>query len=392
MTAMPASRSTVGRRPGHCSVVTFPRMGSSALVMRAILAHLGVEVIMPPDVGPSAVALGVLHSPECACFPLKVNMGNYLEAAAMGADTIVMVGGIGPCRLGYYAEVQREVLEDLGVRMEMIVLEPPTRGWRRLATSLGELTGGRSWADIWRAVRLGWHKLVYLDELEALAHRIRPREERKGASSETLRQARQWIDAANSHGDIEDAGRAGLESLSSIPHDHEARPLRVGVVGEIFMVLEQAVNFGCVETLGHLGVEVERAAWISSWVREHLLPMPLRPKGRASERYFRSLADPYIGYSVGGEGQQNVGHTIDFARRGYDGVVHIAPLTCMPEIVARTALNAVAQDYQIPVLTFFLDEHAAEAGVQTRLEAFVDLLERRRAGCARPDRGGFGTE
>lgn len=368
----------IATRPHGRPVVTFPRMGSSAIFMRAILDALGVEVLLPPEVGPSTVSLGVLHSPECACFPLKINLGNYLEAARLGANTIVMVGGIGPCRLGYYAQVQQGVLEDLGVEMKMIVLEPPCRGWRQLWSSVSELTGGRSLPDIWRALKLGWHKLVFLDEFEALSYYIRPREERRGATSRALHRARQWVDEARGHQAAEEAGRAGLELLAGVPHDPDANPVRVGAVGEVFMVLEPAVNFGCLEILGHLGADVERAPWISGWIREHLLPPPFRPKGRASERYFRSLAAPYIAHSVGGEGQQNVGHTIDFARRGYDGVVHIAPFTCMPEIVARTALDCVARDYGIPVLTFFLDEHSAEAGVRTRLEAFVDLLERRR--------------
>jgi predicted nucleotide-binding protein (sugar kinase/HSP70/actin superfamily) len=356
-------------------------MGTSALFLRAVLDALGIDVILPPETGPATVSLGVLHSPECACFPLKINLGNYLEAARLGADTVVMVGGVGPCRLGYYAEVQREVLEDLGVELGMIVLEPPSRGVRQLLRSVGQLTGGRSWADIWRAIRLGWHKLLFYDEFEALAYHLRPREERRGAVTRALRRAEQWVDGAAGHAAVEEAGRAGLDLLVSVPHDPELKPVRVGAIGEIFMVLEPAVNFGCLETLGELGAEVDRAPWVSGWVREHLLPPPFRPKGRASERYFRSLASSYIGFSVGGEGQQNVGHTIDYARRGFDGVLHIAPFTCMPEIVARTALDSVSKDYGIPVLTFFLDEHAAETGVRTRLEAFVDLLERRRLRC-----------
>jgi predicted nucleotide-binding protein (sugar kinase/HSP70/actin superfamily) len=47
--------------------------------------------------------------------------------------------------------------------------------------------------------------------------------------------------------------------------------------------------------------------------------------------------------------------------------------------MARTILDTVSRDYDIPVLNISLDEHSGEAGFLTRVEAFIDLLERRRA-------------
>ena len=60
----------------------------------------------------------------------------------------------------------------------------------------------------------------------------------------------------------------------------------------------------------------------------------------------------------------------------YDGIIHLAPFTCMPEIVAQNIMLTTKED--IPVLTILCDEQIAKPGVLTRLEAFVDLLERKR--------------
>jgi len=46
----------------------------------------------------------------------------------------------------------------------------------------------------------------------------------------------------------------------------------------------------------------------------------------------------------------------------------------MPEIVAEAILPGVSTAMGIPVLTLIIDEHSGEAGILTRLEAFVDLL------------------
>lgn len=81
---------------------------------------------------------------------------------------------------------------------------------------------------------------------------------------------------------------------------------------------------------------------------------------------------------VGGHGQNSIGETILYAKRGFDGVVQLAPFSCIPEIVAKSILPKVSKDYNIPVLTFFLDEQTGEEGIKTRLEAFVDLLRQKK--------------
>ena len=81
--------------------VTFPHMGELAVVLKTLLRGLGLEPVVPPPITQKTLELGVRHSPEFACFPLKLNVGNFIEAADLGADTILMAGGGGPGRLWY---------------------------------------------------------------------------------------------------------------------------------------------------------------------------------------------------------------------------------------------------------------------------------------------------
>jgi len=50
----------------------------------------------------------------------------------------------------------------------------------------------------------------------------------------------------------------------------------------------------------------------------------------------------------------------------------------MPEIVAKTILPVLSKDLGIPVMSLVLDEHSSETGFYTRIEAFVDLVKRRK--------------
>jgi len=356
--------------------VTFPHMGTAWIPMRAILRDLDVEVVVPPPTTRRTVELGVRHSPEFACFPLKLNLGNFMEAYELGADTILMGGGTGPCRFGYYAQVHREILADLGYDFRMVVLEPPRGHIGELLEKLRFITGGQPLRRIWRALRLGWNKFQAIDTLEREVFRVRAREKIRGSASRTFQRGLEMIDEARNVEETWESVEKCLDLLARIPRDEDVEPLRVGVVGEIFMITEPAANLKVLERLGSMGVEVDRAVMIGEWIRQHLLLDALRLRRKKDP--VKEAAKPYLDHFVGGEGLESIGNSVLYARRGYDGIVHILPFTCMPEIVARSLLPQVAADHDIPVLTLVLDEHAGEAGVLTRLEAFVDLLRRRK--------------
>jgi predicted nucleotide-binding protein (sugar kinase/HSP70/actin superfamily) len=85
---------------------------------------------------------------------------------------------------------------------------------------------------------------------------------------------------------------------------------------------------------------------------------------------------PY--YPSGGESIETVGKTLMFHKKGIDGVLHIMPFTCMPELVASAVIHRISKERDYPVLSMIFDEHVSEANMVTRLEAFADLLERRK--------------
>ena len=116
------------------------------------------------------------YSPEFACLPLKINIGNFIEALEKGADTIIMAGGVGPCRFGYYGEVQREILKDLGFDFEMIILEPPQGHFFELLNKIRSITNKKnnSLKDIARATRLAWKKALLLDKADMESCKTRP--------------------------------------------------------------------------------------------------------------------------------------------------------------------------------------------------------------------------
>jgi predicted nucleotide-binding protein (sugar kinase/HSP70/actin superfamily) len=348
-------------------------MGKLDIVSKAILERLGQEFILPPPPNKKALSLGVRYSPELICLPFKVNLGNFIEALEIGADTIIMIGGCnGPCRFGYYGTVQKLILESLGYDFRMLYFDNPS--FNDVRHKINLLSDGK---PIWRTIRAllyGWELLKLLEKIEDLAHKTRPVELRKGDTTKAYNSAMTL--AERNPESLEKAHTEIVSMFRDIPKRQDDRPLlKVGVVGEIYTVLEPFVNLDVEKHLGEMGVEVHRAVWISSWLMHIFHIDRWDPKGRG---LYKHTARPYLKYHAGGESTVSVGATVNFAKQDFDGVIHLMPFTCMPEVVAQGILSKVSRDLNIPVLTLILDEHSAKAGIMTRLEAFVDLLKRRR--------------
>ena len=49
------------------------------------------------------------------------------------------------------------------------------------------------------------------------------------------------------------------------------------------------------------------------------------------------------------------------------------PFGCLPELVTRSMIPQISEDYDLPILSVSLDEQMGEANLQTRVEAFIDL-------------------
>ncbi|NSW82315.1 MAG: CoA protein activase [Syntrophothermus sp.] len=354
--------------------VTFPHMGNLWISVKSLFEGLNLEVVVPPPCSSRTMELGVRHSPEFACLPLKINMGNFIEALENGADTIVMAGGWGPCRFGYYAQVEKDILVDLGFKFRLIVLEAPDSRLQDLIKQLKLLGQNVSFFKVVQAIRLAWEKLKAVDELESKLRYYLPRVLDPDRAEKVFAEGLKKVDRANTSMEIREAVLATSDELGGLPQNG-CIPLRIGLVGEIYTLLEPASNLQVERRLGRLGAEVKKTVSLPQWVNDHLLGGVLKV---GSCREAVACSSPYLNDWVGGHGRETVGYTVQLARQGFDGVVQVGPLTCMPEIVAQSVLGKVSQVEGIPVMTMYFDEQSAEAGVQTRLEAFIDMVRHRK--------------
>ena len=341
-------------------------MGNIDIAVKAMACKLGVNLVMPPPTSQRTLSLGVKYSPETVCLPFKLQLGNMIEALELGADTTLMPGGPGPCRFGYYHKVHELILRELGYNFQMVTQE------RGILNMVKYVTNAAPMKEVIAAFRFGVAKLKSLEELERMVHKMRAVERDKGQATRIYREVVKAIDDTADYKLLNQTKQRYLQKLTSLPRIASPTPLKVGVTGEFFIVIDPFANMDVEIELGKLGVEVRRTISAGEWVRLNpfIYAFGLREKDRAHR-----AAMPYVARHVGGDGWQSVGEKVLHAR-DWDGIVHLEPFGCVPEIMARNIMPSTKEG--LPVLNIIYDEHTGKAGMISRLEAFVDMLRRKR--------------
>jgi predicted nucleotide-binding protein (sugar kinase/HSP70/actin superfamily) len=357
----------------------FPHMGYIYVNLGALVRHLGAELCMGPRPNRATLANGVRHSPEQYCIPFKVNLGDLMASLDEGVELLISVQGAWSCRFGYYGHLHHTILRDLGYEFQSLILDGSRESMHEMLDLIKRLNGVHTDAAAARifihAFRIAFKKGKLLQISQTYARQLRPVEAQPGTVNRLFDRIVERIDST------EDLRSLGLlendirEEFAAVPVREGIDPVRVMIVGEVYIALEPLVNAEAERTLGSLG------ALVDVYVDEHrwfIHPFRLGVRGQYRERHAHRLATPYLKYNLGGEDKNTLGFTIIAAERGFDGVVHLKPFTCMPEGVAKHILYKVSQDHGIPFVSFTVDEHSAEAGMLTRMEAFVDMLDQRR--------------
>lgn len=351
--------------------ISFPYMGQ-VLGYKKLLEALGHEVIMPSKPTQHTFDLGVLHSPEFICYPFKVMMGTYIEACDAGAEMIVSSGGSGPCRAGMYCEVHRRILKQLGYSTEVLIFDSLFKHPIRFFRQLARLKNKTPVIKVIKALMITLKMLDMLDNIDEKIKIKRAYEVNKGDFDKVLEQIHMEFDKASGLKQLKRAYAEADKLLDNVPvrNCRQNEKIRIGIVGEIYVAMETATNMEIEKRLNALGVEVYNVQTISGWIKHNILPKKINKS--ESWKVFDE-GSKYKRCACGGHDKENTGWIIEFAKRKYDGVVHLMPFGCLPELITRSIIPQMSADLDMPILTMSIDEQNGEANTQTRLEAFVDL-------------------
>lgn len=349
-------------------VISFPHMGNYHVPIEIFLRLVFKDHIVRPAPRTTrrTLELGGKYSPDFVCVPFKYNLGNFIEALENGADVLVQAGG--GCRYGYYAEIQELILRDLGYRFEFVKLVRDRvnpvdlyRISKRIGTTV-------SFFSFVRCLALALRMVAHIDDIEAYIRENVGFEVEENSFEDLRQRFFSELKTVETLTSLSSVYRRYKRAFKQLAIDKPDDCLKVGVVGELYTLMEPFSNYFLEKELAKNKIQVSRFI---------TLTFLLFQKARREKKTLRE-AGKYLRYTIGADGTDSVSRGNVLAQNGYDGLIHVKPFGCIPEINAMPMLQNISKDYRIPVLYFSFDSQTSETGVRTRLEAFYDMLIMRR--------------
>lgn len=356
--------------------VAFPHMGTISIAWAAGLRKIGVEPYIPPYTSKKTLSFGTKNSPEAICLPYKLILGNFIEAIEGGADYVAMITSPGICRLGEYGNNIYSTLKDLGYNANYIELSLYD-GIKGLYNFLRDISGKNDPILIMRAINITMRKIFVIDDLDKALSYYRAREIKFGDAERNYKKALKIIDKVESTKDLKKAYEQALKEIEKTEIDENREVLYVDLTGEIYLVNDEFSNQNIERELGRMGVQTRRSLTVGSFLKDAIIPKAFQNKETHLQRAER-MAKPYLMRDIGGDALECISDVVFADSKGKDGIIHISPFTCMPEIMSQNIFPTIRAEHDIPLLALIMDEQTGKAGYITRLEAFVDLMRRKK--------------
>lgn len=145
------------------------------------------------------------------------------------------------------------------------------------------------------------------------------------------------------------------------------KQLKIAVIGHVYNLYDSYFNMNIFNKLGNYGVDIVTADMVDSRI--------IREKSEL-------LTKKVFWYF----GRKALGSILHFIDTGYiDGIIYLMSFGCgVDSFISDLAMRRLRSDSQIPFMILTLDEHSGEAGLNTRLEAFIDMINLKRHSAIEP--------
>lgn len=280
---------------------------------RALLESLGYEVITSPETTAHALKEGVRSSIGDFCLPVKIFLG-HIETLKNTVDSLF---------IPRYVSVD----EDSYLCPKLIGLPDVVRA---CCANIPDIV-----APILHCKRDGERAPAVFAEELSLALRLK-------------------------HADVERAVLSHAPSRAAVPFagfstHAEGQRLKIGIIGRDYLLCDQYVGGRMLRALHGLGVSVMSPVPDEMEIREAMTIIPKR-----------------VYWSMGKEVVASA-HAL-FKDASVAGVINLSSIACGPDSFTNDLIRRQLNQRNKPYMSVSVDEHTSDVGLQTRLEAFVDMI------------------
>jgi predicted nucleotide-binding protein (sugar kinase/HSP70/actin superfamily) len=294
--------------------------------------ELGAEVVVSEQTNKRILDDGVKACVDEACLPIKlfyghvINLKDRVDYILVPRFTSISKKEYICPEFGGLPDMVRHTLKDIPPLIDTEVnMRNSKRGGVRAAVQTGAMLGVDRLTSV-RAYRAALDHLLRGDGSHVSAGRV------VDDGSQAVEDFLQW--------------RKG-----------ENRPQRIAVIGHPYNIYDRYISMDLLGKLAKYGIEVRTIETVSD--------------GEINEQAARLEKPMFWNY-----GRRAYGAAMHMAQAGLvDGFICVTSFGCgIDSFVNDLIERNIRKKYNIPFITMTIDEHSGEAGFNTRLEAFVDML------------------
>ncbi|MGD0154031.1 MAG: acyl-CoA dehydratase activase-related protein [Thermacetogeniaceae bacterium] len=307
---------------------------------RAFFTELGAEVVVSPGTNKAILDAGLQSALDEACLPVKLFFGHTTALAGMvdylfvpRLISIEPKAYICPKFMGL-PDMLRARIHSLPPLIDVSVdFSKGNRDWYSVLSSAGRKITGDS-----NLIRKAYSsartaQCLFQEQLEA---EVAVPEAIERMTGETV------------------PGRGGQAAAEPVS-------LSIALLGHAYNIYDDYISMNLIQRLRSLGAQVITADCVSQQtIAEQAAKLP--------KKLFWSLGRKMVGAALA---------FYDSSR--FDGMIYLSSFGCGPEsLVGELIARWARRRSDLPFMMLTIDEHSGTAGMITRLEAFTDMLKRRK--------------
>lgn len=346
-------------------IISFPHLGNYYIPIKYVIKKLTkCNIIVPSKNNKKTIEIGSKYSPSDICMPFKYNLGNYIEALESGANILIQAGG--GCRYGYYAELQEQILKDLGYNFEFInLIQDNHISLKKLYQISKKINPKLNIITYIYYLIQGILIIITMDKLDKYFRENIGYEQEKGTFEKVQKQYLNSLNKENlSILKIIKTFIKYNKKYKNIPKKDTKRST-ILLIGELYSLMDSESSNNIEINLAKQGFKIIRYTNLT-----YLLII---------KRFMRKIllikGKKYIKYTLGADGTESVVHAYEHSKQGIDGIIHIKSFGCVPEINAMPILNKISEEYNVPILYLSFDGENNISNIDTKIEAFTDMIK-----------------
>lgn len=299
--------------------------------------ELGIEVILSDKTTTGIINKGVEQVVSDTCLPVKVFVGHVLNLLEKGCETIFVPSlqstsyKINNCsKIRGLPEIIRNVIDKPFTMIEPVIDKTEGISLKDFCNEIAHQFNIYDKELIEMAIKSGWR--MYDD----------------------------FIEMTNAGVSFEDALSNAIEGKKILKPIEIVKPLSVVVMAHGYNLFDERISMRLLKKLDKMGVKAYTSLNISMDEALDSIKKLDEIQYWANELDLTGTAAYYM------------------LNNKVDGIIALSAFGCGPDSLMVDEIQYHAKEKNMPMIHLTIDEHTGEAGFVTRIEAFIDMLIRKK--------------